>query len=125
LPPVDRVMRETSGSLNQELAGKGHAGEGVTGIELAERELVADVAPADLAVEGGGDRLVGEVAEFRSGDQRGGVDERDEAEPHGRVAAAGGPLSFAIRGDSQTPLVCQPARRLVSPSGIDGGTVPG
>src|SRR3954468_11973426 len=40
-----------------EVAGERHSGERVTGVELPEGKLVADIPPADLAIESDGDGL--------------------------------------------------------------------
>ena len=62
-----------------EVTGDGHAEEGVGGVDLAEGKFVADVRPADLAMEGNGEAFIGEEAAFLGGDDEGGVDQGHEA----------------------------------------------
>jgi hypothetical protein len=50
------------------------------GVERAERKLVADVAPAQLAFERGIDPFACQVTEFERRDQWGRIQQRDEAD---------------------------------------------
>ena len=67
-------------------AGQRQAQERVRGVEVAEGELVADVGPADLALQGDRQAFIREVPEVRGGDEGCGVDERDESHPQHAAA---------------------------------------
>ena len=61
-----------------EEAGDGHAEERVGGVEVAEGEFIADVGPANLAVERDIEAFVGEEAALFGDEDGGGVDEGDK-----------------------------------------------
>jgi hypothetical protein len=66
----------------------------VAGVEVAERQRVADVGPADLALKADQEAFVGELPQLGRRDQRGGVDQGDKAEPQ---RAASGHLLDVLR----------------------------
>ncbi len=69
-----------------EYAGERQAEQRMAGVQVAERELVADVGPADLTLERDAQAFVGEVPQLRRRDQRGGVDQGDKAQPQRATA---------------------------------------